>query len=385
MSGDAGPMAASQPASQPSPARLLQPRRFHPLKAAWVLFVLVVFAVYTTRRDRPLQAWKAAGQVMGSTYAFQVVDRGLDQSSFETLREIVDRFLQGLNQELSTWDPHSPVSAFNASASTDPFPVPPSVAELTRLSLDVSRLSGGIFDITLSPLFDLWGFGKEGPRRVPDDKELAVVRARCGYPYLSVPGSNVLQKAIPGLRVAYNAIAPGYAADQVTALLRQQGYTNTYVDVGGETVVQGHNAQGHPWRIGIETPQYDVEPGSSLEAVVHLAHGALATSGDYRKYFRDDSGRVFSHIFDPRTGRPATTRVASVSVVAPSGAMADALATTLFVMGPGEGLPWLAANLPGVEALFILRETENTFSEVATPGFEKATGYRPRTGAGAAP
>ncbi len=360
--------------------KLLQPRRFDPRKATWVLVCLIAFAVYTAQRDRPPRIWKWGGQVMGSTYTVQVVEKRLSQRAWHDLQQQVDQQLQGLNQELSTWLPDSTLSRFNASTSTEPVVVSSAMAEVTRIALDISRRSGGTFDITFSPLFDLWGFGRSGAKRQPALAEIEQTRLRCGYQHLAVPSPTSIQKAIPNLQVVYNAIVPGFAADQVTAWLRQAGYSNTYVDVGGETVVQGHNAEGRPWRLGIETPIYDAEPGASLEAVVQLTDRALATSGDYRNYFRDENGRVFSHIFDPRTGRPATTPVGSVSVIAESGAVADALATTLFVMAPEEGLPWLAREFPEAHALFIVRESETNFREVATPGFEAATGYHPREG-----
>ena len=358
--------------------KLLQPRRFHPRKAAWVLLVLAAFTLYTTYRDRPPRLWKWGGQVMGSTYTVQVVAKQLSAQAWNELQEQVDRQLQELNQELSTWEPDSTLSRFNASTSTEPVAVSAAMAEVTHTALEISRRSGGAFDITFSPMFDLWGFGRSGAKRQPAPAEIEQTRQRCGFQHLSVPSPTTIQKAIPELQVVYNAIVPGFAADRVTAWLRAAGYSNTYVDVGGETVVQGHNAEGGPWRLGIETPVYDAEPGASLEAVVHVTDGALATSGDYRNYFRDESGRVFSHIFDPRTGYPATTPVASVSVMADRGAVADALATTLFVMGPDEGLPWLAREYPKAHALFILRESPTAFREVATPGFQQATGYQPR-------
>jgi thiamine biosynthesis lipoprotein len=365
--------------------KLLQPRRFDPRKAAWVLVCLLAFALYTAQRDRPARTWKADGLVMGSTYSFQVVDRHLTKQTFSELQAQVAGLLDDLNLQLSTWLTNSTISLFNASIGMEPYPVSPAVAEVTRLALEVSRRSMGAFDITYSPLFDLWGFGRQGPKRLPSEAEQVAVRRRCGYQHLSVPSPSTIRKAIPDLQVTYNAIVPGFAADQVTALLQQAGYSNTYVDVGGESVVRGRNAQGRPWRLGIETPMYDAEPGANLEAVLALTDCALATSGDYRNYFRGEDGRVYAHIFDTRTGRPATTQVASVSVVAESGGLADALATTLFAMGPTEGLPWLAREYPTAHALFILRESEHEFREVATPGFEVATGYRARPDTWAAP
>lgn len=357
--------------------KLLQPRRFHPLKAAWVLLVLALLFVYTTRRDRPPRLWRWTGETMGSSYTVQVVHQHLDEQRVADLQAEVESLLNGLNGELSTWLTNSALSRFNQSTSTDPFPVSPTFADITALSLELSRLSGGAFDVTFSPMFDLWGFGRTGPKRVPDDTSFTETLALCGHSNLVVEGPASVRKRIPGLRVVFNALVPGYAAEQVSRILQARGCTHVYVDVGGETVARGRNLQGQPWRIGIERPLYDAEPGQDLEAVVHLSDRALATSGDYRNYFRDGDGQVFSHIFDPRTGRPATSRVASVSVVATNGGWADALATTLFVMGPDEGIPWLT-NVPGTEALFIMRESETTFREIATPGFNALTGYRAR-------
>ncbi len=357
--------------------KLLQPRRFHPLKAGWVLLVLVAFTLYTTHRDQPARLWKWNGQTMGAGFTIQVVDRQLNEEQFQALTNRVETLLQGINAELSTWLPDSAVSQFNASTSTAPFQLSKAASALTRTALEISALSEGAFDITFSPLFDLWGFGKAGPKHVPTEEDIAATRTRCGYMHLSVPSPTQIQKDIPELQVVYNAIAPGFAADQITAILDAQGFSNTYVDVGGEIVVRGLNQAELPWRLGIETPIYDIAPGSRVKAVLHLSNQALATSGDYRNFFKDEQGQVFSHIFDPRTGRPATTKVASVSVIANTGARADALATTLFVMGPDQGLPWLAAHLPDVQALFFMRESETRFAEIATPGFEKAAGYRP--------
>lgn len=358
---------------------LLQPRRFHPAKALWVLAVLVLFTVYTTRRDRQHRAWRWTGSTMGSSYTVHVVDPRLDDTAFAELRRDVEATLAAINDEMSTWLPDSPISRFNRSASTEPFAVSTDFAGVTRLALDVSRASAGAFDITFGPMFALWGFERSGPGRVPDEQAMAATLARCGYRHLEVVSSNQIRKAIPGLQIVFNAIVPGYAAERLAGLLEARGYTNLYVDVGGETVTRGRNPQGQPWRIGIETPAYGAEAGASVEAVVELSGQALATSGDYRNFFTDEAGHVFTHIFDPRTGRPATSRVASVSVVTTNGGLADALATTLFVMGPAEGLPWLAA-IPDTEALFIMRESETTLREIASDGFERATGYRPRAG-----
>ncbi len=361
--------------------KILQPRRFHPARAFGVLAVLAAFFVYTTQRDRTPRLWKWTGPIFGSTYTVQIVDRRLTERKAAALQREIQVLLDDMNSELSTWLPDSPLSRFNDNPGLAPIEVPSRIAELASLSLELAQASGGAFDPTFAPLFDAWGFGRTGPKRMPSPAEQEEALAQCGHAKLTVLSSNLLQKAHPGLRLVFNAIAPGYAAQTVADLLLSRGFTNLYVDVGGETVVRGANLSGLPWRIGIERPALDAEPGAELEAVLSIREGAVATSGDYRNYLRGPDGALYSHIFDPRTARPATSRVASVTVVANSGAWADALATTLFVMGPDEGLPWLADHTDA-EALFVLREGEASFREIMSPGFAARAGYAPAPTAG---
>lgn len=354
---------------------LIQPRRFYPLKTLWVLAVLLALFIYTTRRDRPAQTWRMAGEIFGSTYSVQIVDRRLNARKAAAIHAEVQKRLEEIDNELSTWKPDSALSRFNADTSLAPIEVTPRIAGLTALSLELSRASGGAFDVTFAPLFDAWGFGRGGPKKIPDPETEAAARANCGYTLVSVVSSNQLQKAKPGVQIAFNAIAPGAAAQEISDLLRERGYTNTFVDVGGEIVVRGANAAGRPWRIGIERPVPGSEPGKDLAAVLEITDAAVATSGDYRNFIQGDDGVAYSHLFDPRIGRPVRGRIASVTVVASNGAWADALATTLFVMGPEEGLPWLAQH-SDAEALFFMRDGPTNLIPVASTGFSARTGYR---------
>lgn len=349
--------------------KLLQPRRFHPLKAAWVLLVLGAYFLYTTNRDRTPRQWALSGEAFGSTYAVQLVTTRMHEAALGALQADVEACLEHINAAMSTWKPDSDLSRFNASTSLDAFAVAPELVSATRIALEASRLSGGVFDGTFHPLFALWGFGGTNEHRTPSSDDQARVRAACGWTNLLVVTDTQLRKGQPGLQYNLNAMAPGYAADRLADLLRARGFTNFYIDVGGEAVVQGGKRPGLPWRIGIEKPVRDAPPGSNLHAIIALTNGALATSGDYRNYFDGPDGQVYSHIFDPRLGRPATTRVASVSIVYTNAGWADALATTLFVMGPEEGLPWLT-NIPGAEAFFLMREGSG-LREVASPGFAR--------------
>lgn len=349
---------------------ILQPRRFNPWKTIWVLAVLVAFFIYTTRRDKAPETWRESGEIFGSTYAVQLVSKDLTKSAWQELMGDVDALLNSINEEFSTWSTNSALSRFNANQSVEPITVPPRIAELASLSLELSRASDGAFDVTFSPLFDAWGFGRTGPKHIPSDEAVAAARARSGYQLLTVLSSNQLQKAVPGVELVFNAIAPGYAAQQIAELLLARGYRNFYVDVGGEIVVRGHNATGGPWRIAVDKPVYGALPGEATEAIFALTNGSLATSGDYRNYVLAEDGTAYSHIFDPRIARPTTSRVASVTVIANNGTWADALATTLSVLGPEAGIPWLSKHTDA-QALFIMRDGSNSFHEIATPNFDQ--------------
>jgi thiamine biosynthesis lipoprotein len=339
-----------------------------------VLAVFALYVFYTTRRDAPPRLWSWTAPAFGSTYTVRIAARRIDERTLAALQTDADALIDALNRRMSTWLTNSDVSLFNASFSTEPFPVSADLAEVTRVALELSRLSGGAFDGTFSPMFQLWGFGKDGPKSIPDKSLVESTRARCGHRHLRVLESNRLRKDVPDLRFDVNAVAPGYAADRLAAMLLGRGFSNIYVDVGGEVIVHGASARGDRWRVGIETPRYDEPLGADIFKVAHLPSGwALATSGDYRSYVRDTAGRVYSHIFDPRLGKPVTSRLASVSVLATNCMLADGLATTLFVMGPEEGIPWLT-KIPAAEAFFILRDETGGFHSATSPGFDTVAG-----------
>ena len=184
-----------------------------------------------------------------------------------------------------------------------------------------------------------------------------------GQDKLELEGSQ-LRKAHPELEIDLSAIAKGYAVDLVTEQLEASGRTNIMVEVGGEIVARGLNPQGKVWRLGIEKP---TQNDRTVHEVVELKNSAMATSGDYRNYY-ESNGQRLSHLIDPRTMKPITHRLASVTVIAPKCATADGWATALSVMGEKEGLA--LANELGLSALFIVRDAEGSFSTKRSNAFD---------------
>lgn len=313
----------------------------------------------------PPAVWE--GRTMATRYQVRVAGPSLDPAERRALEEGVQAVFDRVDGLLSTFKPESELSRFNRHLSTQPFPVSPELAAAARHALETHRLSGGAFDPTVKPLVELWGFGASG--RVPGPPPEAAVRRaleEVGAGRLSVLEGPALRKSRPGLELDLNAVAEGLALDAAGALLLARGRSDFMIELGGEVFARGRSERGEPWRIGIERP----EPGSDrqVQRVLRLKDASLATSGSYRNFFTEGERR-YSHILDPRTGRPVVHSLVSASVLAPSSLEADAAATAIMAMGPEEGLRW-AEETPGWEAYLVLARPEGGFEERSTSGWE---------------
>jgi thiamine biosynthesis lipoprotein len=302
-------------------------------------------------RDSGHPVLSLRGETMGTTYSVQIVPPvdGLDP---ESLAAQIDATLEQVNARMSTYRPDSELSRFNASASTDWFPVSAELAEVVRVALGVSQASSGAFDVTVGPLVNLWGFGPGTDRETPPtDTAIDEAKARVGWQQLAEHGEPpALRKQHPDLYVDLSAIAKGYAVDRLAELLEAAGVQDYLVEVGGELRGRGRNGRGAPWQIAIERPDTDKR---AAFRIVALQDSGMATSGDYRNFFEVD-GKRYSHTIDPATGRPVSHQLASVTVLDASTMLADAWATALLVLGPDRGMA--AAKQLGLAVLFIEHE-----------------------------
>jgi thiamine biosynthesis lipoprotein len=327
------------------------------------LFVAGLFAVYLYRQ--PPEAAFAdelliSGPTMGTTFNVKVVTDDLTEADREGLTWLVREALDDVDEHMSTYREESEIEAFNRSG-TQPFGATPDFLEVVAEAQRVARLTGGAFDITVGPLVDIWGFGPSGATETPDDETLRELVAVTGFEQLEVDvEEGTLRKAREDCRIDLSAIAKGFGADRVSEALTRRGIPNHMVEVGGEVCARGFNASGQPWRIGIERPTVQ---GRSVQLVVPLADLSLATSGDYRNFFERDGVRI-SHTIDPRTGRPISHSLASVSVIHASCMTADALATAFGVLGPDEGFD--LAEQQDIPAYFLVRVADGVFEERQT-------------------
>jgi len=310
---------------------------------------------------------RIAGGTMGTTYEVQVTDRPAHVTR-DDLQSAVDDALDEVNRHLSGWDPDSELARFNAATATDWIPVSMLLAQAVGEAQFVSHASGGAFDVTVSPLVRAWGFGAGAveERAAPAPAEIERLRESVGYRKLELRlRPPALRKSVPTLHVDLDGIAPGIAVDRIAARLETLGVGDYLVELGGEVRARGRSPAGRPWRVAVEAP---LSGQRRPYALVDLEGLGVSTSGDYRD-FRELDGRRFSHTIDPRTAAPVAHGLASVTVLHPSAATADAWATALMVLGPEEGMA-LARRLD-LAVLFIARTPDGALAESATPGFER--------------
>lgn len=311
---------------------------------------------------------KIEGTTMGTVrYTVKVVhlDSEVDGVEIDSLTKGIEEILVGVNQDMSTYIADSQISQFNEARHTNVVEISDGFRKTMEVSLWAARETGGVFDPSLAPLINLWGFGEDGSTVEVDPAELAAAKERCGWEKIELSEAG-LRKTHPDLELNLSAVAKGFAVDAVSDFLTARGYANHYVEIGGEVVCRGYNASRKRWRIGIQEPSKDAPERPKY--VVFLDDSALATSGDYRN-FLIVNGQEVAHIIDPRTGEPAGHKVASVSVLAKDCATADAIATALYVMGDEEGLKWVEAR-EGIEAMFLVREKHYMLKRT-TVGFDE--------------
>jgi len=318
-----------------------------------------------------IQAHRAvlSGPTMGTTFTVVLAGESFDAAALAPLQAAIDAELAAVNAEMSTYLEDSELSRFNRQGANLPFPASEHLLEVVSLAKQVSEQSGGGFDVTVGPLVDAWGFGPGDPseRHELGEAEIAQLREVVGDAKLEVDrAAQTLRKSVPGLRVDLSAIAKGHGSDRVATVVEAAGYADWMVEVGGEVRVRGSNPSGEAWKVGIERPTGDAAGSRAVQSILRVRDGAVATSGDYRNYWERDGVR-YSHTIDPRTGRPITHALASVTVIHPdSAALADAWATAINVLGPDEGLA--RAEQLGL-AVYLLVRTESGFETRASSAF----------------
>tara|TARA_R110000737_G_scaffold328370_1_gene343025 strand:+ start:504 stop:1541 length:1038 start_codon:yes stop_codon:yes gene_type:complete len=309
--------------------------------------------------DLGRQEYFLQGSTMGTTYNIKVVGQNIDANK---LQQGIDKKLKQLNQEMSTYIADSELSIFNQSKSLTPITVSAGLARVLKEAIRLGELSDGALDVTVGPLVNLWGFGpKYRPETIPSDELLAATKAQVGLDKITF-SNGMLSKNIPNLYLDLSTIAKGYGVDLVAEFLEASGINNYLVEIGGEMRLKGFKHTGELWHVAIEKP---LSNERAVHQIIVPKDNAVATSGDYRIYF-EANGQRFSHIIDPKTGKPINHKLVSVTVIHPSSMTADGLSTALMVMGEEKALAFAEAN--GL-AVYIIAKTDHGFVEQSTVKF----------------
>ncbi|PTD25141.1 FAD:protein FMN transferase [Sphingomonas fennica] len=292
------------------------------------------------------------GRTMGTSWSARIAARAALPDAGPALQALLDRIVA----EMSHWEPTSDLCRFNRLPAGAWQALPADFFTVLRRAIDIAAESDGAFDPTMGRLVDLWGFGPAPARLAPpSDGDIAAALAASGYRRMAIDihGRRACQPG--GLALDFSGIAKGYAVDMLADALHQAGHRHFLVEVGGELVGEGVMPDGQPWWVDLEAPPEAPVPPARI-----ALHGlAVATSGDYRRFF-DHDGRRYAHSLDPRTGRPVENGVAAVSVVHARCIDADAWATALTVLGIEAGMA--LATQKRLAARFISNEGREAFS-----------------------
>jgi len=290
----------------------------------------------------------------------------------EGKKAIADAFehVEKVEAAISTYRHTSEISRLNRAAGGEAMAVGHHLFALLARSAEVSKETEGAFDITAGPLIRLWKRAWRR-RKLPTPEELAAARALVGYRGVRLfPKKRKAQLLEKNMRLDVGAIGKGYIIDQAAAALRAHGITAALVDAGGDVYAMGKPPGRDGWLVGVRDPE---RRGKILPRPLLVADRAVATSGDYEQFGRID-GKRFSHILDPRTGRPVEG-MSTVSLIAPDATTADAYATAASVLGPKAALAFVEKR-PKVEVL-ILHRLGDRLTRVQSSGFARLEAPKP--------
>ncbi len=324
------------------------------------IFILLMVTFLGCSTSGQLQKIQFQGEAQGTYYA-------ITYFANDTLvkQQEIDSLLKDFDLSASIWVENSVISRINRN---DPGAVPDEhFADIFRHSQRVSEISGGAFDITVGPLVNAWGFGFKNKMNINQqivDSLLTLVN----YKAVKLNEGKLL-KENPNIQIDFNAIAQGYSVDLTGGFLEKNGISDFLIDIGGEVLARGRKPDGELWTVGIEKPSENADSDRQLKAIISMSNKAIATSGNYRKFYEVEGIR-YSHTIDPKTGYPVRHSLLSATVMADSATIADAYATAFMVMGIEKTQEFLK-NQPGLEVYLIYSASDGELKTWKSPGIEK--------------
>lgn len=336
------------------------------MKMNWLIgLLLMTTALFGCQKSTDES--ELSGEAQGTTYHIKLVLDGAS-TSLEQARREVSTTLAEIDAQMSNYREDSEISRINRQERSDWLPVSREIAKLLVIAQTVYERSGGCYDLTVKSLFDLWGFsGREN--RVPSQNEIDALLPHVGMSLLEVDAvNNRIRKKDPKLKIDLSSIAQGYSVGVVAQRLEALGIENYLVEIGGEMVVKGRKANGNDWRVAVQTPTPLTREIEKIIDVREQQGTAIMTAGTYQHFF-EENGQTYSHILNPKAGRPVTHHLRSVTVMHDDPAWADAWDTALLCMGEQE-----AARVAEAEQLkaLLVYEDDGKLTEHMSKAFVAA-------------
>lgn len=331
------------------------------MRSVTILLVIALIFLSATKLTEK-QTWKLQGFAQGTSWhiTYYATDSIIALSN-------IDSILTKLDSSLSIYKPYSLISRFNQSK--DSLAIDDHLSNLIKASIQTYVNTNGIFDITIQPVIQAWGFGPIKVSNMPDSLTISNLMLCVDSRNLSLQGSTLIKRK-PCVSIDVNGIAQGYSVDVLANYLEAKGIPDFMIELGGEIRLKGLKYPGaKPIRIGIEAPAENEFEQALMQKVISPGNGAITTSGSYRK-FHQSNGQKISHIIDARTGYPARNELISVTVFAKDAITADAYDNALMAMGLDKALQFLQQH-PELAAYFIYRKKEGAIADTASLNFDK--------------
>lgn len=323
------------------------------------IFIICLFCSFSRQYSEETK-YQISGYAQGTSYQITYYS-----PSVTIRKESIDSLLAGIDSSMSIYKPYSLISQFNNSEKGSR--IDADFRRVVEKSLLISQETGGLFDITVGPLVDAWGFGHISIAHYPDSQEVLAIKSCVGSTLLKLKG-DFLYKDKPCVHIDVNGIAQGYSVDKVADYLQDKGLRSFIVEIGGELRIQGRKEDGSAMKIGIEGPDNDNDE-PTIRHVIALSQGAITTSGNYRK-FKQNGSKKISHLIDPRTGFPLDNELISVTVYAEDAMTADGYDNAIMAMDLQEALDFVTRH-PTLEAYIIYHDKEGSVQDTMTNGFKQ--------------
>ncbi|MFF5379976.1 FAD:protein FMN transferase [Pedobacter suwonensis] len=327
------------------------------MRCSFLLFILPFIFAFSLKKE--LKQYKIEGFAQGTDYAIMYY-----ATDSVATKAGIDSLLNEIDLSMSLYKKRSLINQFNAAEKEikpDRF-----MNDVLKRSFEINQDTRGIFDITVAPLVQAWGFGPKEAKKEPDPAVIKSILACVGMKNLKLKDGR-LSKLKPCLQIDLNGIAQGYSVDLIAAYLEQKGIRQYVAELGGEIRISGPKPNGEAMKIGVEGPDKDGTP--VIRHIAAINAGAITTSGNYRKFHQSGKKKI-SHLIDPKTGYPLDNEMISVTVYANDAITADGYDNALMAMHLKDAMAFVESR-KNLEAYFVYRQKDGKVADTLTRGFKK--------------